>query len=209
MPHDYVVRASERVYDGRVIALRRDELAMPGHTTAWRDVVEHPGAVAVVALDEQDRVVVVRQYRHPIGRRLDELPAGLLDVDGEPPLETAKRELAEEAGVAATDWQVLVDLLTTPGMSDEAARIFLARGLSEVHRDVQEHEEAEMTSFRVPLAELVEGVLSGRYENSLLVAGVLAADRAARTGFGSLRGPAAPWPARAQAPAPPGELGRR
>src|SRR3954453_1073494 len=179
MAHEFSVLTSERVYDGKVISLRRDELAMPGDTTAWRDVVEHPGAVAVVALDEGNSVVVVRQYRHPVGRDLDELPAGLLDVDGEPALETAKRELAEEAGLAADDWHVLVDLLTTPGMADEAARIFLARGLHEVDRDVQEHEEAEMTSFRVPLGEVVEGVLGGRYENSLLIAGALAASHAA------------------------------
>lgn len=191
MPHEFTVLSTARVYDGGVISLRRDELAMPGDTSAVRDVVEHPGAVAVVAIDEQDRVVVVRQYRHPVGRELDELPAGLLDKDGEPALETAKRELAEEAGVAAEQWHVLVDLLTSPGMSDEAVRIFLARGLSEVDRDVQEHEEAEMTSFRVPLAELVAGVLAGRYENSLLVAGVLAAAHAK-----DLRPADAPWPSR-------------
>jgi 8-oxo-dGTP pyrophosphatase MutT (NUDIX family) len=198
MPHDYEVLESTRVYDGRVIALRRDHLAMPGDTTAWRDVVEHPGSVAVLALDDDDAVVVVRQYRHPIRRELDELPAGILDVAGEPAAETAKRELAEEAGLGADEWHVLVDLLTTPGMSDEASRIFLARGLHEVDRDVQEHEEAEMTSFRVPLTELVDGVLAGRYENSLLVAGVLAADHARRGGFAGLRPVGSPWPARSQ-----------
>ena len=196
MPHDYALRRSERVYDGPVISLRRDELAMPGDTHAWRDVVEHPGAVAVVALDDQDRVVLVRQYRHPVRRPLDELPAGLLDKDGEPALDTAKRELAEEAGLAANDWQLLVDLLTSPGMSDEATRIYLARDLREVERDVQEHEEAELTSSRVPLSELADGVLAGNYENSLLVAGVLAAERAARGGFRGLRPADAPWPAR-------------
>src|SRR4051794_38651559 len=123
MAHDFSVLRSEQVYDGKVISLRRDELAMPGDTTAWRDVVAHPGAVAVVALDDDNAVVVVRQYRHPVRRQLDELPAGLLDVEGEPAVETAKRELAEEAGLAADDWHVLVDVLTTPGMSDEAARI--------------------------------------------------------------------------------------
>jgi ADP-ribose pyrophosphatase len=186
------------VYDGRVIALRRDHLAMPGNTSAWRDVVEHPGSVAVVALDDKDAVVVVRQYRHPIRRELDELPAGVLDKEGEPALETAKRELAEEAGLSADDWQVLVDLLTTPGMADEASRIFLARGLREVERDVQEHEESEMTSFRVPLDDLVTGALSGRYENALLIAGILAASVAARDGFAGLRPADAPWLARPQ-----------
>jgi ADP-ribose pyrophosphatase len=196
MPHAYEVLSSERVHEGRVIALRRDEVSMPGGTTAWRDVVEHPGSVAVVALDDTGSVVVVRQYRHPIRRELDELPAGVLDRPGEPAVETAKRELAEEAGLAADDWHVLVDLLTSPGMSNEASRVFLARGLHEVDRDVQEHEEAELTSFRVALPDLVAGVLAGRYENSLLVAGALAADRAARDGFTALRGPDAPWAAR-------------
>jgi len=196
MPHDYEVLSSERVYEGRVIALRRDEVSMPGETSSVRDVVEHPGAVAVVALDDQERVVLVRQYRHPVRRPLDELPAGILDVDGEPAADTAKRELAEEAGLAADTWHVLVDLLTSPGMSDEAARIYLARDLREVDRDVQEHEEAEMTSSRVLLATLVAGVLAGEYENSLLVAGVLAADRAVRVGFVGLRPADAPWPAR-------------
>jgi ADP-ribose pyrophosphatase len=199
MPHAYKVLASERVHQGKVISLRRDEVSMPGNTTAWRDVVEHPGAVAVVALDDDGSVVVVRQYRHPVRRELDELPAGVLDKEGEPALETAQRELAEEAGLAAADWHVLVDLLTSPGMSNEASRIFLARGLRAVDRDVQEHEEAEMTSFRAALADLVDGVLAGRYENSLLVAGVLATDRAARDGFTGLRAADAPWPARPRA----------
>jgi ADP-ribose pyrophosphatase len=199
MPHDYQVLESARVFEGGVIAVRRDELSMPGDTTAARDVVEHPGSVAVVALDEDGAVVLVRQYRHPIGRELDELPAGILDKEGEPAAETAKRELAEEAGLGADEWHVLVDLLTSPGMSDEASRIFLARGLHEVDRDIQQHEEAEMTSFRVPLPELVDGILSGRYENSLLIAGVLAADHAARTGFDRLRPADAPWPSRPHA----------
>jgi 8-oxo-dGTP pyrophosphatase MutT (NUDIX family) len=196
MAHDYEVVASERVYDGRVIALRRDEVSMPGDTTGVRDVVEHPGAVAVVALDDQDRVVLVRQYRHPVRRALEELPAGILDVEGEPAYDTVKRELAEEAGLAADEWHVLVDLLTSPGMTDEASRIYLARGLREVERDVQEHEEAEMTSSRVPLKDVVRRVLSGEYENSLLVVGALAADQARRDGYVGLRPPDAPWPAR-------------
>jgi ADP-ribose pyrophosphatase len=199
MAHDYEVLDSTRVYRGGVIAVRRDELSMPGNTTAVRDVVEHPGAVAVVALDDDNKVVVVRQYRHPVGRQLDELPAGLLDVDGEPAQETAKRELAEEAGLAAHRWDVLVDLLTTPGMSTEACRIFLARGLHEVDRDIQGHEEAEMTSERVSLADLVAGILAGTYENSLLVAGVLAASHAAARDFTGLRSVDAPWRARPQA----------
>ena len=196
MAHDYEVVSTERVYDGRVIALRRDEVSMPGDVTGVRDVVEHPGAVAVVALDEQERMVLVRQYRHPVRRPLEELPAGILDVDGEPAAETAKRELAEEAGLAADEWHVLVDLLTSPGMSDEAARVYLARGLRDVDRDVQGHEEAEMTSSRVPLDDVVRRVLAGEYENSLLAIGALAADRARRGGYAGLRPADAPWPAR-------------
>lgn len=196
MAHDYQVLSSERIYAGRVISLRRDEVSMPGDTTSVRDVVEHPGAVAVVALDERDQVVLVHQYRHPVQRELAELPAGILDAEGETAQAAAARELAEEAGLAASTWHVLVDLLTSPGMSDEATRIYLARGLVEVERDVQEHEELEMTSSRVPLRDLVDGVLAGTYENSLLVVGVLAAERAAADGFRTLRAAGAAWPAR-------------
>src|SRR3954470_15634976 len=123
MAHAYQVLSTERVYDGRVITLRKDEVSMPGGTTGVRDVVEHPGSVAVLALDDEERVVLVRQYRHPVRRPLEELPAGILDVDGEPAYETAKRELAEEAGLAAAQWHVLVDLLTTPGTGREGSRI--------------------------------------------------------------------------------------
>src|SRR5918997_201910 len=159
-PHDHRVEDSRTVFEGRVIAVRTDVVTMPGDTTSQRDYVVHPGAVGAVVLDE-DRVLLVNQYRHPVRRRLDELPAGLLDQPGEPALEAAQRELAEEAGLAADTWHVLVDTLTSPGMSDEAIRVFLARGLREVDRDVQEHEEAEMTSERVPLDDVVRGVLDG------------------------------------------------
>ena len=194
--HEYAVVGSERVFSGRVIAVRTDEVAMPGSTTSQRDVVEHPGAVGVVALDDQDRVLLVTQYRHPVTRRLDELPAGLLDHDGEDPLAAAQRELAEEAGLAARDWAVLVDALTSPGMTDEAVRIYLARGLSEVERDVQEHEELEMTSRLAPLDEVVGWALSGRLENAMALLGVLAADRARRDGYAGLRPADAPWAAK-------------
>src|SRR3954451_3715757 len=112
--HEDEVLSTERVYEGRVIALRKDEASMPGDTTSVRDVVEHPGSVAVLALDDEERVVLVHQYRHPVRRPREELPAGILDVDDDPAYETAKRELAEEAGLAADQWHVLVDLVTTP-----------------------------------------------------------------------------------------------
>jgi len=196
--HDHRVLSSDVVYQGRVISVRKDLVSMPGDTSSQRDVVLHPGAVGVVALDDTSRVLLVTQYRHPVRRRLEELPAGLLDVEGEPALEAARRELAEEAGLAAKTWHVLVDTLTSPGMTDEAIRIFLARDLHEVHRDVQEHEEAELTTAWVDLDEAVRRVLAGDIENAMCVVGVLAADRAVRQGFDVLRYAESPWPARRQ-----------
>jgi ADP-ribose pyrophosphatase len=193
--HDYEVVSSDTVYQGRVIDLRRDIVAMPGGTTSQRDVVLHPGAVGVVAL-RGDEVLLVNQYRHPVGRRLDELPAGLLDVPGEPGLEAAKRELVEEAGLAASSWHVLVDVLTSPGMTDESIRIFLARDVYEVERSIQEHEELEMTSHWVPLASAVGAALDGTLENAACVVGVLAAAEAVRRDFVGLRPADAPWRAR-------------
>ena len=193
-PHDHQVQSTETVYTGRVISVRKDVVSMPGTTSSQRDVVVHPGAVGVVALDDQDRVLMVTQYRHPVRRRLEELPAGLLDKPGEPALEAARRELMEEAGLAAETWHVLVDTLTSPGMSDEAIRLFLARDVREVERDVQEHEEAEMTSEWVPLDQVVRQALDGRLENAMAVVGVLAADRARRDGYEGLRPADADWP---------------
>jgi ADP-ribose pyrophosphatase len=193
--HDYEVVTSDTVYRGRVVDLRRDIVAMPGGTTSQRDVVVHPGAVGVVAL-RGDEVLLVNQYRHPVGRRLEELPAGLLDVAGEPGLRCAQRELMEEAGYAADTWHVLVDILTSPGMTDESIRIFLARDVRQVDRDVQEHEELEMTVRWAPLDDVVRSALDGTLENAACVAGVLAAAAASRAGFVGLRPPDAPWRAR-------------
>ena len=125
----YEVLDSQRLFTGRVISLRTDEVRMSDGSVSTREIVEHPGAVAIVALDDDDNVVLVRQYRHPVGEYVVELPAGLLDVDGESALAAAQRELFEEAALTASDWDLLVDLLPSPGMSDEAIRVFLARGL--------------------------------------------------------------------------------
>ena len=193
-PHDHQVQDSETVFEGRIISVRKDQVTMPGDTTSQRDVVVHPGAVGAVALDDQGRVLLVNQYRHPVRRRLDELPAGLLDVPGEPALDAAKRELVEEAGLAADTWHVLVDTLTSPGMTDEAIRIFLARDVRTVDRDVQEHEEADMTTTWVDLDEAVRRVLAGDIENAMAAVGILAADRARADGFAHLRPADAAWP---------------
>jgi ADP-ribose pyrophosphatase len=178
MPHDFAVLKSEPVYDGRVISLRRDTVAMPGGGDSVREVVHHPGAVAVVALDDDENVVLLRQYRHPVGQHLWELPAGLRDEDGEPPLETGKRELAEEVQLAAARWSLLLSVNNSPGYSDELVDVFLAEELSPVDRPdgfVVEHEEADMSIERVPLADAVQRVFDGDIRNSSAVAGILAA----------------------------------
>jgi ADP-ribose pyrophosphatase len=177
-PHEYRLLGSETVYEGSMISLRRDTVAMPGGGTSVREVVHHPGAVAVVAVDDEDRVVLLRQYRHPVGTYLWELPAGLRDADDEPPLEAAKRELAEEALVAAARWSLLATTYSSPGFSDEQVTLYLAEGLDEVERPegfTIEHEEADMTLERVPLADAVQRVFDGGIRNASAVVGLLAA----------------------------------
>jgi 8-oxo-dGTP pyrophosphatase MutT (NUDIX family) len=190
--HDFETVSSETVYQGRIFALRKDQVRMPGGKVAAREVVEHYGAVAVLALDDSSRIPMVYQYRHPIGRRLWELPAGLLDVDGEAPHLTAARELEEEAGLQAETWQVLVDLDSTPGFSDESVRLYLATGLSEVDRPEAHDEEADMTLKWIPIAEALRQVFSGEIVDSLAIAGVLAA-HAVTQGAAQPRPVDAPW----------------
>lgn len=198
MSAGYEVVSSERLAQGKVIAVRRDHLRMDDGTEFAREIVEHPGAVGVVALDEDGRVLLVNQYRHPVRGRLDELPAGLLDKDGEPALEAAKRELAEEAHVQAEQWHVLVDLHPSPGMSDEAIRIYLARGISPAEDDDfdPEHEEVELTVERVPLPDALARAMRGELTNAAAVAGLLAAAQAEASDWAGLRPADAPWPAR-------------
>ena len=173
--HDFETIASETIYVGKIFALRADEVRMPRGNTARREVVEHYGAVAVLAVDDDNNIVLVYQYRHPLGRRLWELPAGLLDLGGEPPHTTAARELKEEAGLEASQWRVLVDLDSTPGFSDESVRVYLATGLTDVGRPDAHDEEADLTLRWFPLQEAVRMVLSGEIANSIAVAGILAA----------------------------------
>ncbi|BDZ53378.1 NUDIX domain-containing protein [Agromyces marinus] len=194
---DLPVRERERVFEGRVWDVRRDEFEYgPRGASIVREYVDHPGAVAVLALDEDDRVLLIRQYRHPVRAREWEIPAGLLDVDGEPPVEAARRELAEEADLVASDWAVLADYFTTPGGSDEAIRIYLARGLAaapDVHD--REDEEADMLVRWVPLDECVDAVLARRVGNPSLAVGVLAAAASRARGWASLAAADTPWPA--------------
>jgi ADP-ribose pyrophosphatase len=193
---DYRLIDSRTVYDGAVVKLRLDTLRMSDGSQAEREIVGHPGAVSVAALDDEDRIVMVNQYRHPVRRRLDELPAGLLDVADEQPLAAAQRELVEETGLAADDWHVLLDIYSSPGFSDEVVRIFLARGLHDAspgHDFVAEHEEVGMQVSRVPLDEAVDRVLAGDICNATAVAGILGADRVRRSGYAELRPADAPW----------------
>jgi 8-oxo-dGDP phosphatase len=176
---------------GSLVRLRRDMVRMPDGEVVARDILEHPGAVAVVALDPGERVLLIRQYRHPVGRLLWEIPAGLRDVAGEPLRLTAERELLEEAGYRAGQWRVLTDTFSTPGISTERLRIFLARGLAEVPEAersyVPEHEEAHLTLAWLPLEEAVRRVLAGELHNGVTAVGILAAYAAREGGFTALR----------------------
>ena len=191
--HDFPVDSSTDIYKGHVMALRADEVVMPGGRLARREIIEHPGAVAIAALDPDDRIMMIYQYRHAVGRRLWEMPAGLLDVAGEDPVEAARRELREEAGLEAAEWSTLLDLVPSPGFSDEAIRVFLARGLTEVGRpELGDDEEADLTTRWVPLSVAVRMVLAGTIVNAATVAAVLAAH--ALAGSPAAARPAdAPW----------------
>ena len=190
--HDFATVESETVYVGKIFALRADEVQMPGGGSARREVVEHYGAVAILALDEDANIVMVYQYRHPVGRRLWELPAGLLDMGGEPPHITAARELEEEAGLSATNWRVLVDLVSAPGFSDESVRVYLATDLSDVGRPDAHDEEADLVVRRFAIDEAVRMALSGEITNAIAVSGILAA-HAVDGDFDSMRPVDAVW----------------
>jgi 8-oxo-dGDP phosphatase len=194
----YEVVGSNTEFAGKVITVRVDDVRMSDGQVVQREVVAHPGAVAIVALDDDGKIVLVNQYRPAIATRLDELPAGLLDVGGESALDAAQRELAEETGLSAEQWNVLIDLHSSPGFTNEAVRIFLARGISSGSVDdfTAEHEELTLTAYREPLAEAVRRVLSGGITNSSAVAGILAAVHGRATGWRDLRPADARWSAR-------------
>lgn len=177
-----VVR-SETLHTGAVWDVEAHEVTL-GDATIRREVIVHPGAVAVLALDEHDRALLVHQYRHPAAATLWELPAGLLDVAGEDPLDAARRELAEETDTQARDWALLTDLVPTGGGSTEVVRIYLATGLSATGATfAREAEEAEMEVRRVPFDEVVDAALAGRLHNAALMTAVLAVDASRRRGI--------------------------
>ncbi|WP_328783754.1 NUDIX hydrolase [Streptomyces canus] len=198
-PEEWEIRATETPFVGNKTSVRTDEVVMPDGSVVGRDYQVHPGSVGVLALDDEDRVLLIRQYRHPVRQKLWEIPAGLLDVPGENPLHAAQRELYEEAHVKAEDWRVLTDVYTSPGGCDEAIRIFLARGLSEAEEErfAVEDEEIDLEYARVPVSELVRGVLAGELHNNCLVVGVLSLVAArASGGVDGLRAAEAEWAAR-------------
>jgi 8-oxo-dGTP pyrophosphatase MutT (NUDIX family) len=187
-PVQATVLESELVYEGRVWDVRSDTIAY-GEGRIVRQYVDHPGASAVVAVDDEGRVLLIQQYRHPIRHRDWEIPAGLLDKAGESPLETARRELAEEADLVASSWEPLVSIFTTPGGNDEIVHLFLARGLSAAHEvHAREDEEADIRLEWVPLGEAIAGIFAGRLRNGILTTGVLAAaERLREAGHSSAR----------------------
>ncbi len=196
LPARWPVTGSQELAAGSVVRVRRDTVSMPDGQEVGREVVEHPGAVGIVAIDEDDRVLLLRQYRHPVGRELWEIPAGLRDVAGEPLIATARRELLEEAGYQAAHWQVLADFFTSPGISSERLRIYLARGLTRIpdaeRGYVPDHEEAHLTVEWAPLHVVVSRILAGNLHNGVMMVGVLAALAARASGFAGLRDAGAP-----------------
>ena len=198
-PESWPVAATEPLLKHWLLEVRSDKVQMPDQNFAERTVVSHPGAVAVLALDDAGRVLMIRQYRHPVGYQLWEIPAGLRDAAGEPPLETARRELLEETGYRARDWHVLIDYFTSPGYSTERLRIYLARAVEQAKDDpaqayVRHDEEKYMIQQWVPLDQAVTLAFEGRLHNSAAITGVLAAQSAQSTNFRTLRPATAPEP---------------
>jgi 8-oxo-dGTP pyrophosphatase MutT (NUDIX family) len=187
------VVSSQEEFRNRLLTVRTDKVHMPDDHVAERTVFTHPGAVAILALDDENRVLMIRQYRHPVARQLWEIPAGLRDTLGETLLDTARRELLEETGYSAREWHSLVDSYSSPGITTERIRIFLARGLAATASDYQrEGEEKFLRTDWVPLAEAAEAALAGRLHNGATIQGVLAGYIASATGFSGLRRADAP-----------------
>lgn len=179
-PFEPAVVHSDVVYNGWVWNVRSDRISY-GDGEIVREYVDHTGAVAVLALDDDDRVLLIQQYRHPIRHRDWELPAGLLDVPGEDPMLAAQRELAEETDLVAREWEPLASAWTTPGGNNELIRIYLATGIEHAESAHERtDEEADIRTRWVPLSDAADAVLDGRLRNGILAIGVLAADRRRR-----------------------------
>jgi 8-oxo-dGTP pyrophosphatase MutT (NUDIX family) len=192
-PESWPVAGTEEQFRNWLISVRTDKVQLPDGHQAARTVVGHIGAVAVLALDDRMRVLMIRQYRHPVGRQLWEIPAGLRDVTGEALADTARRELLEETGHAAREWHALVDSYASPGITSERIRIFLARGVEAAQSDYErEGEEKFLRIAWFPLAEAVQAALAGKLHNGATVQGVLAAYIASSQGFSGLRPEDAP-----------------
>ncbi|MGH3260147.1 MAG: NUDIX domain-containing protein [Streptosporangiaceae bacterium] len=191
VPEQWPVVSSAELLRGRLVTVRADKVRMPDNQIAEREVVLHPGAVGVLALDDTDRILLIRQYRHPVGRLLWEIPAGLRDVAGEDPWATAQRELLEEAGYRARDWRLLADYFSSPGFSTERLRVYLARDLElvpQAERDFVPHdEEAYLLTSWLPLDDAVAKVFAGELHNGVTVLGILAGYAARSGGFARLR----------------------
>lgn len=193
-PVEVPIVTSEVAYPGRVWDIRKDVFELGGQSIT-REYTDHTGAVAILAIDERDRVLLLKQYRHPIRSRDWEIPAGLLDVRGEAPLLCAQRELAEEADLVAEQWNLLSDLATSPGGSNELIRIYLARGLSATDQVFDRtEEEAEIELRWVDLDEVVDAAVERRIGNAILMIAVHAAQAARARHWSSLGDADAPWP---------------
>jgi len=192
-PEGWPVAGTTEHFRNWLISVRTDKVVMPDSHQVERTVITHIGAVAILALDEQDRVLMIRQYRHPVARQLWEIPAGLRDVTGEALADTARRELLEETGHVARDWHVLLDSYSSPGIITERMRIFLARGLQPADSGYQRHgEEKFLETAWVPLADAVAGALAGKLHNGAAVQGILAGYAASLGRYSGLRAADAP-----------------
>lgn len=192
-PFEPRIISSDLVYKGHVWDIRSETFEYNGEEIT-REFVDHTGAVAILAMDDEERVLLIKQYRHPIRQRDWELPAGLLDIAGEDALLGAQRELAEEADLVATDWALLTDFQTSVGGSNESLRVYLARGLSDTPEAfARTHEEVDIEKRWVSLDEVIDAVLATRLQNSILAISVLAADASRRRGWNTLGDARAPW----------------
>ncbi len=196
VPIRKTVRDSRVSFAGRVWDVRTDTVDLGDSGEVTRDYVDHTGAVAVMALNEAGQVYLVRQYRHPVGRELWEPPAGLLDVDGEDPLEAAKRELWEEADLIADTWNVLVDFVTSPGGNSEGIRIYLARDVRDAPEDdrhERQAEERDMEGAWHALDDVLAAIAAGHLWGPTTLVGALSLDAARRAHWDTLRDASAPW----------------